>query len=89
MRLHRTKHSTRIVGCTMLLRSIRSSVPRWMVGDALALRSLVNRQQAQLLEQERQIEELTATVSALQARLGAASEASSSRQGSGGAGVTS
>ena len=42
-------------------------MPSWLVGDALALRALVDEQRAQLLEQQEQIDELNATVSGLRA----------------------
>ena len=74
MQLRSPKHGTRIVGCTMLLRIGRGDVPRWMVGDPMALRALVDSQQARLLEQAAAIEELNATVSELRAQLAAGAD---------------
>ena len=65
VQLRSPKHGTRIIGCALLVRITRDSVPSWLVGDALALRTLVDEQRAQLLEQQAQIDELTDTVSEL------------------------
>ena len=52
------------------------SVPSWLVGDALALRALVYAQRAQLLEQQAQLDELSATVAGLRAQAQAAAASS-------------
>ena len=72
VQLRSPKHGTRIVGCALLVRITRDSVPSWLVGDALALRALVDAQRAQLLEQQAQIDELNATVAGLRAQAHAA-----------------
>ena len=51
-------------------------MPSWLVGDALALCALVDAQRAQLLEQQAQLDELSATVAGLRAQAQAAAASS-------------
>ena len=54
-------------------------MPSWLVGDALALRALVDAQpsgRAQLLEQQAQLDEPNATVAGLRAQAQAAAASS-------------
>jgi cell division protein FtsB len=51
-------------------------VPSLLVGDALALRMLVDAQRAQLLKQQAQLDELNATVAGLRAQAQAAAASS-------------
>jgi len=55
-------------------------VPSLLVGDALALRMLVDAQRAQLLEQQAQLDELNATVAGLRAQAQAAAASSARGQ---------
>ena len=55
-------------------------MPSLLVGDALALRMLVDAQRAQLLEQQAQLDELNATVAGLRAQAQAAAASSARGQ---------